>query len=611
MILNKIYDKFRAMPVWKRVTLSVLATAVALAVLGTGADAIASHDRIHPGVSVSGIKVGGLTPEAALDYLNDSFVKLSSEPVTVVYQEHSWEIAADELGADIDEEKSVARAYSIGRDGPFAEIARQRLSSWFGGLDVRAELTLDESLAASALAPVFEAAEVPPVDASISIVDNIPSIKPAVSGVGVDRDELTARLLKAYISPDTSVVVPVHEVKADILDENAAEALSDTEAMLSGDVSIFFGDKSWTFTPDQISAWIAFRSLAASPSVSATPATGSSDTEYTLEAYICPEKASEDVMPEIAVTARPAKSASFQVASGSIRIIPSEDGAGPDMDSMTREMTRALTEGTTRTVEIRMMRIEPEITTQEAEGMGIKDEIATFTTRFDRSNRPRVNNIHTIADAVDGALLAPGAVFSLNERVGRRTAERGYQEAPAIVNGRLVPSLGGGICQFGTTLFNTIFESGLPVVERRNHSLFISAYPKGRDATLAWGGPDLRFKNDTPNWVLIDTSYTSSSVTVTFYGTDPGYTVTSDTSPWSNVVPYRTREVTDATLPLAARRIEQQGVNGGTVVVRRYVRKNGQMIREDSFRSVYRPKEEIVRVGTRPPASTVATPTVP
>lgn len=605
MTLTRLYEKFRAMPVWKRYIAGAVSALTLLLTIGIATDALASHERIHPGVSVSGIKVGGLTPQAARNHLNESFAHLSAEPVTVVYQEHSWKITADDLGVDLDEELSVAKAYSIGRTGGISEIITARLNSWFGGIAVQAKLSSDESRTASVLASILEVVEVPPTDASISIADNVPAIVPAVPGLGVDKDGFTVRLLEAFISLEDSITVPVYEVQADILNENAVEALADTKLMLSGDVSIFFDDKSWKFTPDQISTWIAFRSAAVPASSSID--TGRSLTGYILEAYICSDKAADDVMPEIAVTGKPAKSAEFQVENGNIRIVPSEDGTGPDMDSMALEMTRALTEGTTRTVEIRMMRIEPEITTQEAQGMGIRDEISTFTTRFDRNNRPRVNNIHTIANAVDGALLAPGAVFSLNERAGRRTTERGYQKAPAIVNGQLVPSLGGGICQFGTTMFNTIFESGLPVVERRNHSLFFSTYPKGRDATLAWGGPDLRFKNDTPNWILIDTSYTSSSVTVTFYGTDPGYAVTSDTGPWTNVVPYRTREVTDSTLPYGARRIEQRGANGGTVVVRRYVRKDGQLIREDSFRSTYRPKEEIVRVGTIPPASTVAT----
>ena len=77
-------------------------------------------------------------------------------------------------------------------------------------------------------------------------------------------------------------------------------------------------------------------------------------------------------------------------------------------------------------------------------------------------------------------------------------------EAPAIVQGRLVPQLGGGICQVGTTVFNTVFFSGLPVIERHNHSQYISHYPKGRDATVSWGGPDFKFKNDTKTWVLLE-----------------------------------------------------------------------------------------------------------
>jgi len=274
-------------------------------------------------------------------------------------------------------------------------------------------------------------------------------------------------------------------------------------------------------------------------------------------------------------------------------------------------MTRSLLERDGRILELRMRRVEPEITTAEAQSMGISQRISSFTTRFDRTNRPRVNNIHLIARAVDGVLLAPGETFSLNERVGRRTAERGYQAAPAIINGRLVPSLGGGICQLATTMFNTIFESGLPITERRSHSFYIASYPRGRDAAMAWGGPDLKFKNDTTNWLLIDTSYTSSSVTVAIFGTNPGYTVTGETSAWTDVRPFTVREVPDSLLPMSSRRIEQSGANGGTVVVTREVHAGGELIRRDTFRSTYRPKEQIVRVGTRPMPSlesTVATP---
>jgi vancomycin resistance protein YoaR len=203
-----------------------------------------------------------------------------------------------------------------------------------------------------------------------------------------------------------------------------------------------------------------------------------------------------------------------------------------------------------------------------------------------------------LGDALDGTLIAPGKTFSFNGTVGQRTAEKGYQEANAIVNGKLVPQLGGGICQVGTTIFNTVFESGLPVTTRRNHSFYISHYPKGRDATVSWGGPDFKFRNDTENWVLISVSYTNSSVTIALYGTDPGYEVESETSEWRNIKKFKTEEVKDKAMAEGVRVVEDPGVDGKTITVKRIVSKDGKVLRKDSFVSVYKPKSEVVRVGT-------------
>jgi vancomycin resistance protein YoaR len=191
--------------------------------------------------------------------------------------------------------------------------------------------------------------------------------------------------------------------------------------------------------------------------------------------------------------------------------------------------------------------------------MGVKERIATYTTTYLSTNRPRVSNIHTLTDALEGTLVAPGATFSFNETIGPRTAAKGYEEAPAIIGGRLVPSLGGGICQVATTLFNTVFESGLPVVERRNHSFYISSYPKGRDATVSWGGVDFKFKNDTDHWIYIATAYTNSSVTISLYGTDPGYEVRGVTGEFTDIRPFPVNEVKDDTMASGTRVVEDSG----------------------------------------------------
>ena len=147
----------------------------------------------------------------------------------------------------------------------------------------------------------------------------------------------------------------------------------------------------------------------------------------------------------------PAKDASFQTSNGSVTIIPSKDGIGADMGSLATDATSVLTDSsnTTRTVEIKTTVISPKLTTEKARTMGVEERISTFTTTYDGSNASRTNNIHTLGDALDGKLIAPGSTFSFNGAVGERTAAKGYQEANAIVNGKLVPQLGGGICQVG------------------------------------------------------------------------------------------------------------------------------------------------------------------
>ncbi len=139
------------------------------------------------------------------------------------------------------------------------------------------------------------------------------------------------------------------------------------------------------------------------------------------------------------------------------------------------------------------------------------------------------------------------------------------------MKGKLVPQLGGGICQVGTTLFNTAFFAGVPIPDRENHSFYISHYPKGRDATVSWGGPDLKWKNDTKNWILVSVSYTDESITISFYGTDPGYDVAYTTGPFTNETPYPTEKIKDPTLKSGLKIVEESGLTGRKCVVVRTV----------------------------------------
>ena len=139
---------------------------------------------------------------------------------------------------------------------------------------------------------------------------------------------------------------------------------------------------------------------------------------------------------------------------------------------------------------------EPEFTTADAKALGITEQVSTFTTYYPYAEYRNIN-IGRAAELVDGTVLKPGETFSLNDIVGERTRENGFTEGFIISNGLFEEDLGGGVSQMATTTFNAMFFAGLKDIEHKPHSVYIDRYPVGREATVAWGSVDLRFKNDT------------------------------------------------------------------------------------------------------------------
>jgi vancomycin resistance protein YoaR len=578
-----------------------LVAGVALLVVSgaaVGIDLAISAGRIHPGVTVGGLDVGGMSVGEATSAIGTHIAAVSALPVTLSVEDVTWEIGAEQIGLSADAASLADQAYAVGRSGGIEQVT-DRAKAIVVGVDLEIVPEYDPRDMAEVIAAVNEAVGTPPVDASVSVEGVKVTRGEPSTGIGVDAATAGELIARAFLSRTRTVTLQLAEWPPAIPTEAADDAYETALSMVSGPLTLYYGEKEWQIAPETIGEWIGFRAVE-------------TDAGTLLEAYIASEEVSSAVLPLVAEVGKPAKNATFSVSSGAVSVVPAEDGLVADAEDLATRLTGVLAPGGERRAELTMRRVDADITTEEAQAMGIVDRLATFTTEYASSNKPRVNNIHTLADSLNGTLIPPGGTFSFNETIGERTAAKGYQEAPAIVGGKLVPQLGGGICQVGTTIFNTVFFSGLPVVERKNHSQYISHYPTGRDATVSWGGPDFKFANDTPNWVLVAVSYTNSSITISLYGTDPGYEVTYTTGQWTNIVNPPVREIPDATLPLGSKVIEERGISGRTIVVTRTVTKDGAVIRTDTFKSVYRPTEEVVRVGTMaapPPAEpTTSTP---
>ena len=234
-----------------------------------------------------------------------------------------------------------------------------------------------------------------------------------------------------------------------------------------------------------------------------------------------------------------------------------------------------------RRASLRLKQTRADLTTDEANRLGIRERISTFTTDMGTSSSNRIHNVQLMAEYIDGTIVEPGQEFSFNDRVGPRTVERGFREGQMIIGSLLLPSIGGGVCQTATTLFNNAFELGLPIVERHNHSFYISHYPMGRDATVSWGGPDFAFRNDLKTGILIKTRYTSSTLTFSFYGTDPGRRIVSTTGSRVN---WRSPQTTYALDPYAprgsVRTVSGSNQSGFDVTVTRKIYEHGKLKRQ-------------------------------
>ena len=220
---------------------------------------------------------------------------------------------------------------------------------------------------------------------------------------------------------------------------------------------------------------------------------------------------------ELAAFGAPAKDADFELSGSSVTVVPSVDGTGVDPAKLAEQLLPVLTAPSPRSVTAELGPVPADFTTEEAQALGIKEEISTFTTRF--TSPASGTNIRVVAAEVDGALVMPGETFSLNTFTGPRGTAQGYVEAAVIQNGELSKAVGGGISQFATTMFNAVFFAGLEDVFHKPHSFYISRYPAGREATVYEGAIDLQWRNDSDTGVYVDTAWTPGSLTVTFYGT--------------------------------------------------------------------------------------------
>ncbi|MCU1607883.1 MAG: putative vancomycin resistance protein [Modestobacter sp.] len=486
---------------WRRRTVLVpAAAAVALAAI-YGVDLLAAGDDVPRHTVVAGVDIGGLSPAAAADRLTHRLGPRVAADHTLVADDVQGVLHPPAAGISLDASGTVDLA------------AHQPLNPWTRLVTLVRDREVDPVLTADATAMDAQleqfAATVDraPVDATIALDGTTAGVVAPVDGRTLDRDGAAAAITGALSGggdPTSPIELPVDVARVRVAADAAQRVLDATVTpALSAPVTVVgaAGGDSVEVPVTAIAAALAF-----------TPR-----DDGTLAVALDPAALQTSMGEDFAVFGTAAKDARFEVSGDEVRVVPSVDGEGINPTELAGQLLEVLDDPAPRSVTATLGPAPAAFTTEQAQALGITEEVSSFSTNF--TNSASGTNIRVVAEEVDGALVGPGDTFSLNGYTGPRGTAQGYVPAAVISGGELSQAVGGGISQFATTMFNAVFFAGLEDVHHKPHSFYISRYPAGREATVYEGLIDLQWRNDTDTGIYVQTEWVPGTITVTLWGT--------------------------------------------------------------------------------------------
>ncbi len=538
----------------RRAALVLCAVIVALApIAGWIASTSARGDRAPENLNVAGQAVGGDTRADLTQVVDSLATAYAALPVTVVAGDVTVSSTAGALGLSVDEPATVKAVMDHGESGFAGARFFHWVWSYVSDSDVEPPVGVDDAVATAEVNRLLAGKTGGPVEPSFAQEGGKLVAVAGHPGLGIETPDVVAGLHSLrYSKKDMKVEVASHTVQPKYSVDDAQKLVDEANELTSQPIEVKAGEMTTSLDVPTL------RSLL----VGKAGADG-------LTVGLDPTVTNDALAKQLAAAATPPQDASISIVNGVPTPAPGHPGAKCCATSAPDVLFAALHARPSGPVDLPLEEVPPALSTDQLNALGLKEVVATFTTKH-KAGEARVTNIHRIADLVRGTIIRPGEVFSINQLVGQRTEEKGFVFAPAIAEGVHEDEVGGGVSQFATTLFNASFFAGLDFVQYQSHSLYISRYPYGREATLGWPGPDLQIRNTTPYGILIWPSYTNSSLTVTLFSTkyfssvDQSNQTSAPSGVCTSVVTERTRVYLDGTKKVdvvRARYRPSEGIN--------------------------------------------------
>ena len=544
-------------------------------------------DRIYTGIKVLSFDIGGKKVNEASLYLSQNITV--PEKIQLSSRERTFELSLTDLNLAYNYDKTAYQAYEIYRKGPGPDNLIGRINSLFKPTKTGLLYSLDNEKLDEYLQVISETVLSEPTYPSIVFGEGILSVNKGTAGETLDKDVFLSLLDKRISSSDfAEISIPLKKIDPTLSDDESEIFKERAEKFLGKSFTLKNEYDSFNFDDKTILSYL----------------------DYSKKFNI--QKIQDLIEKEIAPKVeRSPQNAVLHFENEKVtEFIPAKDGLSIEREAFIKEIVNNLTdlensENKSFSINIPVKKAAPEITLNEVNNLGIKELLGRGSSRFRGSIPGRVHNVSLASSKFNGVLVPPGATFSFNNTLGDVSSFTGYKQAYIIKDGRTVLGDGGGVCQVSTTLFRSILDAGLPINERRAHSYRVSYYEQdsspGLDATVYDPTTDLKFTNDTPGHLLIQTSFDAASYSLVFeiYGTSDGR-VSKVSKPiiTSSVAPPEDLYVDDPTLPEGTIKQIDYKAWGAKAVFDYSVERNGKTIIDKTYVSNYRPWQAVFLRGT-------------
>ena len=534
-----------------------------------------SEPIVPRGTTVNGIAIGGFERDAAIETVRTEVARPAAEPLEFEIDGETLIVKPRQAGVWVNAQQTVE---------PLLHTSWNPLERFFGiggGKEVPAVIVVEDDKLERQMGAFDRLVATTPQESSLSVSGTQVDFVAGRQGRTVDASAARTAIVESILEPRRVQELPVIIEEPSVTVANADAANTFAQAAVSGPVTVVVGQAITEIPADVIGDALTFNAEGG-------------DYIATLDG--APLYASIADKLEIAEEPQDAR---FKVRkNGTLRIIPSRAGGGISDADIAEQVFSVLDQdissGGTREVIVPEGQREPDFTTADAEALGIKDKLSSFTQKFNYAPY-RVTNIGQAAEYVDGTILMPGDTFSMNDTIKERTEENGYTEGTIIGPGGVFEeALGGGVSAATTAVWTAAFFAGMERVDTRAHSVYISRYQPGLEATVAWGIFDMKFRNDSPYPVLITTKMTNSSMTVDFWGTKVYDNIEAEFGERTSIRKPETiyRKKKDGCSP-------QAGIPGFSINVDRVFYQSDKEVKRETFRTFYRAAPE-VKCGKKP-----------